>query len=390
MVGAEGTIRYVSPSLRSLLGYEPNAWMSRPLFDVVHPDDAPRLREALAASMPEDGAVQSVEVRIRDAAQTWRVLDGAIANLLANAAVRGFVFNARDVTQRRQMETDLRRSQAELTHVLRLGTISEIASSLAHEINQPLAAISNYAGACARRIDAGEESSPELRHGLQLIAAEALRAGRIVHGLRDLSRKGDTGMEMVDLNAVVLSAAELMKPQACLQVITLRVQTSEDEPSIYAVGIQIEQVVLNVLLNGIESMQSSRIKVLSASVACVDGQVEVCVRDTGVGLDPAVGTRVFEPFFTTKPTGLGMGLAISRRIIEAHGGEFHGAANPDGRGSTSRFRFPSCSSGPLSPTVKATGRWGRTGRAERTTFLRDLHRATATVVAARRDPRTSR
>jgi PAS domain S-box-containing protein len=340
VVGAEGTIRYVSPSLRSLLGHEPNAWMSRPLFDVVHPDDAPRLREALAASMPEDGAVQSVEVRIRDAAQTWRVLDGAIANLLANAAVRGFVFNARDVTQRRQMETDLRRSQAELTHVLRLGTISEIASSLAHEINQPLAAISNYAGACARRIDAGEESSPELRRGLQLIAAEALRAGRIVHGLRDLSRKGDTGMEVVDVNAVVLSAAELMKPQARLQGITLRVQTSEDEPSIYAVGIQIEQVVLNVLLNGIESMQSSRIKVLSASVACVEGKVEVCVRDTGVGLDPAVGTRVFEPFFTTKPTGLGMGLAISRRIIEAHGGEFHGAANPDGRGSTFSFSLP--------------------------------------------------
>jgi two-component system sensor kinase FixL len=358
VVGADGTIRYVSPSLQPLLGHEPNAWLGLPLVDVVHPDDVPRLREALAASVPEDGAVQSVEVRIRDAAQTWRVLDGAIANLLANAAVRGFVFNARDVTQRRQMETDLRRNQAELTHVLRLGTISEIAAALAHEINQPLAAISNYASACTRRIDAGAGSSPELRQGLQLIAAEALRAGRIVHGLRDLSRKGDAGMEAVDVNDVVLRAAELMKPQARLQGIALRVQTSEDRPSVHAVAIQIEQVVLNVLLNGIESMQSSRIKVLSASIACVDRQVEVCVRDTGVGLDPAVGARVFEPFFTTKPTGLGMGLAISRRIIEAHGGEFRGVCNPDGRGSTFSFTLP------LAPQQQASKRLTRISRNE--------------------------
>lgn len=356
VVGADGTIQYVSPSLRRILGYEPNAWMGLPLFDVIHPDDVPRLREALAASVPEDDAVQSVEVRIRDAAQTWRVLDGAIANLLANAAVRGFVFNARDVTQRRQMETDLRRSQAELTHVLRLGTISEIASALAHEINQPLAAISNYASACARRIDSAAGSLPELRRGLQLIAAEALRAGRIVHGLRDLSRKGDAGMEVIDVNGVVLRAAELMEPQARLQGIGLRVQASEDQPSIYAVGIQIEQVVLNLLLNAIESMQSSPIKMLSASIVCVGGHVEVCVHDTGVGLDPAVGNRVFEPFFTTKPTGLGMGLAISRRIIEAHGGGFRGVSNADGRGSTFSFSLP------LAPEQRARERSSATTR----------------------------
>lgn len=340
VVGADGMISYVSPSVRRLLGYAPDAWMGMPLLDFVHPDDAPRLREAMAASEPQDDAVLPVEVRLRDAAQTWRVLDGAIANLLANAAVRGFVFNARDITQRRQTETDLRHNQAELTHVLRLGTIGEIASTLAHEINQPLAAISNYASACARWLDSGAGSSRELQRGLQLISAEALRAGRIVHGLRDLSRKGDGGMEMIDVNGVVRRAADLMEPEARQQGISLRLQTSGDLPSVHADAIQIEQVVLNLLLNGIESMQASPLKILSASTACAAGQVEVCVRDTGVGIDPAVGNRVFDPYFTTKPTGLGMGLAISRRIIKAHGGDLRIMTNPDGRGSAFSFSLP--------------------------------------------------
>jgi two-component system sensor kinase FixL len=339
VVAADGRIHYVSPSVRRLLGYAPETWLGRRLFDFMHPEDVSRLREALSASAPEGGAAQ-IEVRLRDTARTWRVLDGAVANLLGNMAVRGLVFNARDVTQRRQAESDLRRNQAELTHVLRLGTISEIAAALAHEINQPLAAISNYASACARRLDAGAGSSPEVQRGLQLIAAEALRAGRIVRTLRDHSRKGDGGMEVVDVNGIVRRAVELMEPQARLQGISLRVHSCEDPPSVYADAIQIEQVVLNLLLNGIESMQTTPVKILSASTVIHDGRAEVCVRDTGVGLDPAVGNRVFEPFFTTKPTGLGMGLAISRRIIEAHGGAFRVLPNPDGRGSAFSFSLP--------------------------------------------------
>jgi C4-dicarboxylate-specific signal transduction histidine kinase len=290
--------------------------------------------------------VRFVEVRLRHATQAWRTLDGAIANLLANAAVRGFVFNARDVTQRRQMESALRRNQAELTHALRLGTIGEIASGLAHEINQPLAAISNYASACVRWFDSGAGSWAELRRGLQLISEQALRAGRIVHDLRDLSRKRDGGMEMVDVNVIVRRAVELMEPQARLEGISLRLETAENLPSVHADGIQIEQVVLNLLLNGIESMPASAVKMLSVSTLRGDAHVEVCVCDTGIGLDPGVGDRVFEPFFTTKPTGLGMGLAISRRIIEAHGGEFRGVCNSDGRGSTFSFSLPLASDQP--------------------------------------------
>jgi PAS domain S-box-containing protein len=340
VVGADDLIQYVSPSVRRLLGYEPDAWMGMRFFDLIHPEDVPRLREALAACAPEGAGVQSIEVRLRNSAQAWRALDGTIANLLANEAVRGFVFNARDITLRRQAETDLRRNQAELTHVLRLGTISEIAAALGHEINQPLAAISNYASACARRLDPGSGSSPELQRGLQLISAEALRAGRIVRSLRDLSRKGEAGMEVIDVNAVVQRAVELMEPQARLQGIAVRVQTAKDLPGVYADGIQIEQVVLNLLLNGIESMHASPVRILSASTARHDERIEVCVRDTGVGLDPAARDRVFEPFFTTKPTGLGMGLAISRRIIEAHGGAFRVVPNSDGRGSSFSFWLP--------------------------------------------------
>jgi two-component system sensor kinase FixL len=353
VVGGDGCIRYVSPSLLPLLGYSIESWLGSRLLDFVHPDDLAALRRAMSASEPGHGEAHALELRLRHASGSWRSLDGAIADLRANAAVKGLVLNARDVTESRQMEIDLRQKQAELTHALRLGTIGEIASSLAHEINQPLTAISNYASACARWIEAGSGSSSQLHRGLQLIAEEALRAGHIVHGLRDLSRKGDVGMEMIDVNAVVCRAIELMEPQARLQGVSLQLQADTDLPRLHADAIQIQQVVLNLLLNGIESMQSTPVRILSTSIANCGGFIEVCVRDTGVGLDPTLAERVFEPYFTTKPTGLGMGLAISRRIVEAHGGTFRVAANPDGRGSSFAFRLPIAAEGRIDEPGKA-------------------------------------
>lgn len=340
LVGVDGTMRSVSPSVQRLLGHLPSAWVGTSLYDVVHPDDAPVLRATLAASAGSGAAPLAFEVRIRDAGSSWHVLLGTLTNLLAHPAVEGIVLNAHDITELRQTAEKARRNQADLTHVLRLGTIGEIASGLAHEINQPLGAVSNYAAACARWLDSGAGSTSELRHGLELISAEALRAGEIIRRVRDLARKNDDHMQMVDLNEVVRRALELVEPEARTQGISLQLHPDARLPRLYVDPIQIQQVMLNLVLNAIEAMHASAIKQLTIRTRLLDAWAWVDVTDTGSGLDPRLAEGVFEPFFTTKPTGLGMGLAISRRIVEAHGGKLVGASNDSGRGSTFSFSLP--------------------------------------------------
>ena len=253
--------------------------------------------------------------------------------------ITGATVFSRDITELRRVEELARRNQAELHHVLRLGTIGEISSGLAHEINQPLGAIANFAGACVRLLDAGTASDVDLRRGFGLIAAEALRAGNVIRSLRNLARKADGQVEAVDINEVVQRASALMLPEAQLQGISLRLEAAPAVPPVQADGIQIEQVVLNLILNAIEAMHGSPVKLLSVRTSAANGHVQVAVDDRGAGLSVEVAERLFEPFFTTKEKGLGMGLAISRRIIEAHGGRMWGAPN-DAGGSTFAFTLP--------------------------------------------------
>lgn len=325
-----GLVHYASPSVGRLLGVDLAAGAGMSLFDVADPQDASHLRGVMTETQSPGAAVQRFEVRLRVADGSWRVLEGMLANLLANPAVGGLVFNARDVTELRRSESLARRNQTELTHVLRLGTIGEIASALAHEINQPLGAISNYAAAGNRFLESGKPSEAELRQVLHEIGSEAQRAARIIRSVRDLSRKGDAGMEMVEVDSVIRHAVELVEPQARAHGVSLRVQSTTRLPRVHADPIQIEQVVLNLMLNAIEAMQASSERILTVRTSVSNGKVLVCVGDTGPGLDAAIGEQVFEPFFTTKPKGLGMGLAISRRIVEAHGGQLSAASKPEG------------------------------------------------------------
>ncbi len=262
------------------------------------------------------------------------VLTAALLSLFTANGVQQFRY------QIEERDLRLQRSQAELMHALRLGTLNEIASGLAHEINQPLGAIANYAAVVRRRLDSGAATPEELARGVDLIGSEAMRAGAILRRLRDLGRKGSIGMQVVDINTVIARAVELVRPQAELQGVTLVLATGSRLPAVYVDDIQIEQVALNLMLNGIEAMNASAPKILSVSAACEQHSVRITVRDTGGGYAIATGEQIFEPFFTTKAQGLGMGLAISRRIVEAHGGSLTGGPNPDGRGCTFSFVLP--------------------------------------------------
>jgi C4-dicarboxylate-specific signal transduction histidine kinase len=261
--------------------------------------------------------------------------------ILRGGVVTGLAIFSSDVSERHRAEEAARQHQAELTHVLRLSTMGEMAAGLAHEINQPLAAIVNYATGSGRRLRDRPDDVASVLPVIDSIAAEGLRAGEIIRRLRHLIRKDTARQDWVDLNELTSEALRIVEPEARQQSVAVQCDLADDLPRLLGDGIQIEQVVLNLLRNAIEAMSASheprRLHVLTRSLGG-DG-VELSVRDSGPGLPPDVADQVFEPFFSTKPTGLGMGLSISRTIAESHNGRLWAIANPDG-GATFRLRLP--------------------------------------------------
>lgn len=249
------------------------------------------------------------------------------------------------IERRERAEEQARRHQADLAHVLRVQTMGEMAAGLAHEINQPLGAIANYAQGCRRRIASGSLTETELTVMLDSIASEALRAGQTIRHLRSLVRKQESQREPTDVNRIVHDAVELAEPEARAHGVTVRLELADDLRPVLVDRIQIEQVVLNLLRNAVEAMHESSGDALLVVETHTDPAcgVEVVVRDTGVGLSTEGAALAFEPFITDKATGLGLGLAISRSIVEMHGGRIWGEPN-GARGAAFRFTLPPDSS----------------------------------------------
>jgi C4-dicarboxylate-specific signal transduction histidine kinase len=246
-----------------------------------------------------------------------------------------------DITERKRAEEQARRHQAELAHVLRLGTIDEMAAGFAHEINQPLGALANYAQGAVLRMRTGTMQPAELLPVLEAMAHEALRAGEIMRRMRELARKEPSDQKPVDLNGLVRESVRVVEGEARQLGIQLHLDLAPDLLPVVCNGVQIEQVILNLLRNALEAVQANArddgyVTISSASRG--HDAVEVSVRDNGIGL-PDPSADVFAPFYTTKPLGLGMGLSISRSIIEAHHGDLNAVRNPD-RGTTFSFTLP--------------------------------------------------
>jgi len=342
LLDAEGTIRYASKSHQTILGYVVADLHGRNAADFVHPDDLAQLLDTVAPSAREARAPQSIEMRIRHADGSWRTLEARSSAWLYGPEVAGVVVNSRDVTARRRAEEETRQRQAELAHVLRVSTVSELAAGLAHEINQPLSAIVAYAKGCTRRMRAASGRPEELLEAMEEIAAQAVRADRIVRRLRDFVRKREPRRERVALNDVVRAVTSLVGSEVREQGINLQLHLAPDIPPLWVDSIQVEQVILNLVRNSIDAMRGldSMDRVLSIRTANVGHEaVELAVSDVGEGLSGVEPEHLFDPFFTTKSGGLGMGLSISRSIIEAHHGRLWAEPNP-GPGATFRFIVP--------------------------------------------------
>ena len=239
-------------------------------------------------------------------------------------------------------ELRARQHQAGLTHAARLSTLGGMAAGLAYEINQPLSAIVRYANGTARRIRDAEIEPEALLEVVDSIADEALRAGEILRRIREFVRNTEATRARADLNALVREALHFAEVEARELGITLRLSLGREPLDVEVDAIQLEQVILNLVCNGFEAMgeRDGVPRELSIETAARDGgDVELVVRDTGSGIEQDSAARLFEPFFTTKQDGLGLGLPISRSIVEGHGGQLWVAPNTP-RGAAFHVMLP--------------------------------------------------
>ena len=256
-----------------------------------------------------------------------------------------FVGTVMDVTERRQGEEALRKSQAVLAHITRVTTLGEMTASIAHEINQPLAAVVNNASACLRWLSGQAPNLGEARQSAALIIADGHRAGEIISRIRALVNKAPPQKDWVNINETILEVIALTRNEVQGNRVALQTQLSDELPFVLGDRIQLQQVILNLVMNGIEAMSAVTDRsrdLLIRSCQYESDKVLVEVQDSGTGLETESLDHLFTAFFTTKPKGMGMGLAISRSIIEAHGGRLWAAPN-DGAGATFQFTLQACS-----------------------------------------------
>jgi two-component system, LuxR family, sensor kinase FixL len=247
----------------------------------------------------------------------------------------GFI---RDLTERQNTEARLQELQAELVHISRLTAMGEMASTLAHELNQPLSAIANYLKGLRRLLaGASDERSAMMSDAMDKAGEQALRAGQIIRRLRDFVSRGESERRIESLTKLVEEASALALVGIKDQGVRVKFQFDPAADLVLADKVQIQQVLLNLMRNAIEAMESSQHRELVVStLRGQDDMVTINVADTGHGIAEEVRTQLFQPFFTTKREGMGVGLSISRTIVEAHGGQIWGEANPDG-GTIFRF-----------------------------------------------------
>ncbi|SCB30889.1 flavonoid-responsive sensor histidine kinase NodV [Bradyrhizobium shewense] len=241
-----------------------------------------------------------------------------------------------------QAEQELRKAQAELAHVTRVTTLGELTTSIAHEINQPLAAIISNADACLGWMGREAPNLPAARSSVEWIIEDAIRASEVIRRVRTLAKKGEIEMVPLDINEVVKDVIALVTRELVSHRVMLRTELTAGLPTILGDRIQLQQVIINLVMNGIEAMDAvtdrTRELLIQSSKDNV-GHVQLAVTDCGVGIAENDADRVLDPFFTTKSTGLGMGLSICRSIVEAHGGRLS-MAHKNGPGATFQFALP--------------------------------------------------
>jgi two-component system sensor kinase FixL len=347
VINASGTILTFNPACERMFGWradEAEGRNVRMLMPSPYREQHDRYIEHYLATGERRiiGIGRIVSGRRADGATFPMELAVGEVNLGGRRVFTGFI---RDLTERQETEKRMQELQAELLHVGRVSAMGQMASSLAHELNQPLTAVINYVRASRRLLEAaGVPDTDRIVETMEKAAAQATRAGQIIRRLRTFIEKGHTDRTVENLNKLVEEASALALVGAKESGVRVGLELHPDDLPVSVDKVQIQQVVLNLILNATEAMAGCPRRELTiatgpAPAAIGDGLAVVSVGDTGPGIAPEVMDQLFQPFVTTKETGMGLGLSICRSIVDAHGGRLWPEAGPDG-GTVFRFTLP--------------------------------------------------
>src|SRR5579872_363901 len=306
----------------------------------THPEDAAVVKQTIERAL-QDGKDFDYEYRLVMPDGSIKYVHVVAHALSDESGSIDFVGAVMDVTERKRAEEALHQAQADLAHVNRVTTMGELTASLAHEINQPIAAAVTNANTCLRWLTRDQPDLEEARAAAMRILKDGTRAGEITSRIRLLFKKGTPERELVDVNGVIREMIVLLRGEAMRYNISFRTELAEDLPQFMGDRVQLQQVMMNLIINSIDAMKDvdGRREVTIESQRAENDHILVSVSDTGVGLPPRQADQIFNAFFTTKPQGTGMGLSISRTIVESHGGRLWAADNSP-RGGSFRLSLP--------------------------------------------------
>jgi two-component system sensor kinase FixL len=332
----DGYYRAINPVLPRTLGFTEEEILGHHYHEFLHPGD----RDAAIANerllMTGEATISGFETRNRCKDGSYRILSWDLSSSPADNTVYGI---ARDVTKLRQSEQELTIRREEMAHLLRLQTMGEMASEMAHELNQPLSAIVNYAKGAGNRVRSHTASEGELLELMDKISAQALRAGDLIRKMRTFAKRAEIEIEECSINDLVHSAMMLLGAGGKLRTpITLILDPAL--PQVHVDSTQIEQVILNLARNGLDAIEGKEgggLRIQTERIGA--SEIRLTVADNGPGLALEDREKIFEPFYTTKPSGLGLGLPISRSIVQAHGGRLWAESIP-GTGTMFRIVLP--------------------------------------------------
>lgn len=336
-----GRIRSINPAARQQFGYEPEEVLGRNISMLMPEPYRSRhdgyLKRYLKTGERRIIGTDRVVVGARKDGTTFP-MKLAVGEMELNDG-RHFIGFIRDLTAMEETASRLHQSQNEVARLARYNELGEMASTLAHELNQPLAAVANYVQGAQRML--ADETDPklvQLRAAMQETASQALRAGDIIRHLREFVTRGDAEMEPSEMRTLIEEASALALTGSRESGVRTYFEFSETPP-VLANRVQIQQVLVNLIRNAMEAMRESETKMLTIRTRSLEGFVCAEIGDTGPGILPEVKERLFQPFVTGKPGGMGIGLSIAKRIVEAHGGTISVAARPGG-GTVFSFTLP--------------------------------------------------
>ena len=339
LMDAEGRIIEANAKAMSAYGYTREELLSLEVSALSDPATREDIAEQMQKIKRSDGLVYETMHLRKDKSRFPVEVSSRLMEIEGHRFLQSII---RDVSERKRAEELAKQRQAELAHVSRLTTVSEMASGLAHELSQPLTAIANYCDAALDLLHADSEPPERLVYAVQQALGQTQRAGDIVQHLREFMRKSATEKTWIDLNTLIRETVAFITPEARGNMVTVNLALTDDLPRLWLDKIEIEQVLVNLLHNSIEAMDQADSAARQLTITThlpTEDTVQVTVQDTGPGLHPDMLKYIFKPFQTTKTNGIGLGLAISHSIIEAHRGRLWTVPNAD-QGAIFHFTLP--------------------------------------------------